>query len=397
MKITNVNYSDKTSGSSIAVERINEMLKKANIDSDILVFTSHAQKNQNLNQFSEYLRFFFKNVLKKILSKFFFIKYTYTINFGLLPSFFLKKINECKCDIVNLHWIGNEMLSINQIFKIKKLTIWTLHDMWPYTSVENYLETDDYFLKYVENKSKVDFFSKFVFKKKILKFKNIKALICTSRWQKKMCERSQIFKKAKKVLIPLPIDFNIWKPIPKEIAREKLHIPMEAKVIYYNLSHIYAKKRKGLDFVIQFLNNTNLKNLYFVSANCDSIGIKNPNVSHINFNNINNIKKKILLYSAADVLVSPSRLESFGQAVLEAQACGIPTVTFRNTGSEDITHHKKTGYKSIYLDQNDFDKGVEWCLSENFNRKMIINLTKKKFSFIKVGKQYKKFLNSINI
>lgn len=397
MKITNINYSDEISGSFIAVKRINKMLKKTNIDSDILVFKSHAKKNENLNQFSENLRIFFKNVLKKILSKFFFIKYTYTINFGLLPSLFLKKINECKCDIVNLHWIGNEMLSINQILKIKKLTIWTLHDMWPYTSVENYLETDDYFLKYVENNSKVDFFSKFIFKRKILKFKNIKALICTSRWQQKMCERSRIFKNAKKVLIPLPIDFNIWKPVPKEISREKLHIPMKAKVIYYNLSHIYAKKRKGLDFVIQFLNNTNLKNLYFVSTNCDSIEIKNSNVTHINFDKVNNMKKRILLYSAADVLLSPSRLESFGQAVLEAQACGIPAVTFRNTGSEDIIHHKKTGYISNYLDQNDFDKGIEWCLSENFNRKMIINVTKEKFSFIKVGKQYKNFLNSINI
>lgn len=400
MKITNVNYSDEPSGSSIAVERINKMLKNENIDSNILVFKSYMQskkKYQYLDKFDEDLRVFFKKMLKKILNKFFCIKYTYTINFGLVPSFFLKKINKYNCDIVNLHWIGNEILSINQIAKIKKPTIWTLHDMWPYTSVENYLETDDYFLKYIENKSKVDFFSKFIFKRKILKFKNIKALICTSKWQQKMCEKSQIFKNAKKVLIPLPIDFNTWKPVSKKIAREKLNIPIEAKVLYYNLSHVYAKKRKGFDFVIQFLKNTNLKNLYFVSTNCNSIEIKNPNVTHVNFDNIEDIKERILLYSAADALLSPSRLESFGQTVLEAQTCGIPSVTFRNTGSEDLIHHMKTGYTSNYLDQNDFNKGIEWCLSENFNRKMIIDLAKEKFSFSVVGKQYKEFLNNITL
>lgn len=402
MKIANINYSDEPSGSSIAVERIDHMLNHEDIDSDILVFKSNSKnqkilKYQNYNKFDENLRFFFKKILKKILHNLFFIKYPYTINFGLLPSSFLKEINSNNCDIVNLHWIGNEILSINQIAKIKKPVIWTLHDMWPYTTIENYLDTSDYLLKYIEKKSKLNFFSKFIFKKKIKKFKNIKALICTSKWQSKMCEKNQIFKNTEKVLIPLPIDFNVWKPVSKEIAREKLNIPMEAKVLYYNLSHVYAKKRKGFDFVIHFLQNTNLKNLYFVSTNCNSIEIKNPNVNHVNFDNVKDINERILLYSASDILLSPSRLESFGQTVLEAQACGIPSITFKNTGSEDIVHHMKTGYTCNYLDQDDFNKGIEWCLKQNFNRKTIIDLAKEKFSFSVIGNQYKKFLEKINL
>ena len=165
-------------------------------------------------------------------------------------------------------------------------------------------------------------------------------------------------------------------------------------MLYYNLSHVYAKKRKGFDFVIQFLKNTNLKNLYFVSTNCNSIEIKNPNVTHVNFDNIEDIKERILLYSAADVLLSPSRLESFGQTVLEAQTCGIPSVTFRNTGSEDLIHHMKTGYTSNYLDQNDFNKGIEYYFIENFNKKMIIDLAKEKFSF-GAALLLQEFLNNI--
>ena len=49
------------------------------------------------------------------------------------------------------------------------------------------------------------------------------------------------------------------------------------------------------------------------------------------------------------------------------------------------------------MKNNDFNKGIEWCLSENFNRKMIIDLAKEKFSFSVVGKQYKEFLNNITL
>ena len=399
MKITNINYSDEPSGSSIAVDRINNMLKNENIDSNILIFKSFNQKFNNgiLRNFDENLRIFFKKLLKKILHNFFSIKYKYTINFGLFPSRLLKKINNIDSDIINLHWIGNEILSIDQIANIKKPTIWTLHDMWPYSAVENYLDTSDYFLRYVENKSQLDFFSKFIFKKKIKKFKNIKAVICTSEWQEIMCKKSKIFQNAEKVLIPLPIDFSIWKPISKKLARKKLNIPDNVKIVYYNLSHIYAKKRKGFDFVTNFLENTKLKNLYFISTNCNSLQINNSNINHLNYNEIKEIEKRILLYSASDVLLSPSRLESFGQTVLEAQACGIPVVTFKNTGSNDIIHHLKTGYSCNYLDQNDFDKGIEWCLNENFTKETIINCAKKKFSFDVVGKKYKEFLKSIKI
>ena len=50
MKITNVNYSDEPSGSSIAVERINKMLKNENIDNiySYLNLTFKVKKNINI-------------------------------------------------------------------------------------------------------------------------------------------------------------------------------------------------------------------------------------------------------------------------------------------------------------------------------------------------------------
>ncbi len=45
-----------------------------------------------------------------------------------------------------------------------------------------------------------------------------------------------------------------------------------------------------------------------------------------------------------DLLLSASRIESFGRAVLEAQACGVPVLAVRTGGIPEIVRHGETGY-----------------------------------------------------
>jgi glycosyltransferase involved in cell wall biosynthesis len=48
-------------------------------------------------------------------------------------------------------------------------------------------------------------------------------------------------------------------------------------------------------------------------------------------------------YQKADVFVSMSRSESWGQMYLEAMACGVPIITTENVGSNEIIENGKTG------------------------------------------------------
>jgi D-inositol-3-phosphate glycosyltransferase len=69
-------------------------------------------------------------------------------------------------------------------------------------------------------------------------------------------------------------------------------------------------------------------------------------------------------YRAADVVLVPSRSESFGLVALEAAACGVPVVAAAVGGLRTLVHHGRTG---VLVDQRDpraFASAVEALLAD---------------------------------
>src|SRR5690606_22492649 len=52
-------------------------------------------------------------------------------------------VNSQKPDIVNLHWINGEMLSIRDIPRVNGKIVWTCHDMWPISGADHYDDLDN--------------------------------------------------------------------------------------------------------------------------------------------------------------------------------------------------------------------------------------------------------------
>jgi glycosyltransferase involved in cell wall biosynthesis len=49
-------------------------------------------------------------------------------------------------------------------------------------------------------------------------------------------------------------------------------------------------------------------------------------------------------YRGADLLLFPSRFDTFGCVVLEAMACGCPVLAYNCKGPKDIIEHGRDGY-----------------------------------------------------
>ena len=57
---------------------------------------------------------------------------------SIMPSTWVRHINNSDADIIHLHWTQNETISIKDLSKIKKPIVWTPQDMWAFCGAEHY-------------------------------------------------------------------------------------------------------------------------------------------------------------------------------------------------------------------------------------------------------------------
>ncbi len=50
------------------------------------------------------------------------------------------------------------------------------------------------------------------------------------------------------------------------------------------------------------------------------------------------------IYSSADLLLFPSRFDTFSCVVLESLSCGLPVVAYKTKGPKDIIIHEENGF-----------------------------------------------------
>ena len=302
--------------------------------------------------------------------------------------------------------MNNELLSIEQIGKIKKPIVWTFLDMWPMCGGEHYTNTSFYKDGYAKNNDKKNKslfdLNLYLWKKKMNYWSNKSInVVCISEWLKKKAQESQLFKNSKIYKINCDIDPDIWKPVDKKTARQILNLPKDKKLFLFVSTNGVNDLRKGFKFIDnslkKILEQRNDFELIVVGRNK---GIENKPYKFKIIDNISgqNTNELRLLYSACDILLAPSLMEAFGQVASEASSCGTPTIAFNDTGLSDIINHKKNGYLSKYLDQDDFTKGVEWLLSNIENENIVSNcleIFNEKFSNLTISKKYIEIYKSI--
>ena len=72
----------------------------------------------------------------------------------------------------------------------------------------------------------------------------------------------------------------------------------------------------------------------------------------------------MIAYSAADIFVSLTRMETQGLVLQESAACGIPMVAFNVGGVPDIVHDGVTGYLAQPESAEDLCKGMVALLKD---------------------------------
>lgn len=387
MKILHLNTFDNRGGAARAAYRIHTALIQAGVSSIMMV----GEKNSNDNSVIPYTVPFKEKKIsfaKKILSLDRNLNHVYR-SCNIFPSGIHKIINELDIDIVNLHWIGHELISIPEIRKIKKNIVWTLHDMWPFSGSEHYNLNK-------KNKISVD---NFIFKIKKIYWRKIEFhFISPSKWLSDSLYNSSIFHRKKCKIIPNCLDTDIFKPMEREKARNFFNIPLNKKIILFGASGGKNSYRKGYLYLKEAVEKISKDRK---DIECVVFGGKKDGIENINNIVIRNIGKVYddnelsLLYSAADVFVTPSVIDNLPNTIMEAMSCGTPCVGFAVGGITEMIDHEINGVLSEPFDTNSLSQGIDWIISNNERQSQLGEEARKKvinnYCRTIIAEQYKKY------
>lgn len=376
MKVIHLNYTDIKGGAGRAAYRIHRSLCDENIDSKMWVnkVYSNYQNIKGPSNLIEKSFVMIKFILMNSLIKNFGLSRTTMHSLSVLPSNWLNQINSSDADIVHLHWVQGEMISISDIGKIQKPIVWTLHDMWAFCGAEHYAKgyrwRDGYNL---DNKTAYESgfdFNRWTWLRKIKHWKTPMQIVTPSKWLYSCVKESKLMSNWPVSVIPNPIDNDYWKQLNKENARKQLNLPINVPLILFGAMDGNSDPRKGFDLLINALEylkkNSKISNLELVAfgQNKKQSLLKNNFSTHY-IGHINNDQKLRLLYNATDAVVIPSRQDNLPNIGVEAQSCATPVIAFDIGGLSDIVLHKQTGYLANPFNVRDLADGIVWVLENN--------------------------------
>jgi len=396
MKVLSFSFNDSRGGAAISANRIHTLVRSAGVDSKMVVarkFTNDLSIIGPKSIFRHVIQIV-KQKICQILIFIFFRKQESFISPSLFPSYWYKYINNTNIDLIHLHWINLEFISITDIAKINKPIIWTLHDMWAFSGSQHLVWNDSY-----EGKFQFDIFGKlisnldyWVWKRKMLAFSKNIIIVTPSNWLAKCARRSSVFKNNEIFVIPNPINTEEWKLIDKNTLREHYGFKQTEKLILFSSAENLKNYNKGFDLLIESLSKIPTRHNFKLLI----LGQSKPNwLINCSFEIVFLGKVKTTdhlnsIYRLIDFVVLPSRQENLSNVAIEALANQRPVIAFDYSGNSDIIQHGINGiliepYNTLSMSKGiidlllDTNKCFEFGLNgrnhiiNHFDNKIIVN------------------------
>lgn len=408
MRVFALNLSDSVGGAAKAAYRIHQAVRRIGIDSNLLV---HRKTLIDLHIIGpktnlEILFDRFRSGIGVLVARFIRTQNTDYHSPAIFPTFWSQELNRSNADIVHLHWIHGEMMSVNDLGSIEKPLVWTLHDMWAFSGAEHYSEA----LRWKEGYSQINRpknetgfdLNRWNWLRKRKAWRKPIQIVTPSQWLASCVKASALMCNWPVEVIPNPINVDQWTPEDKKQARNKLGLPQDVPLILFGAIGGAADPRKGFDLLQEALHQLSgrINGLELVvfgqAAPTQPVDLGFP-VHYLG--HLASEADMQMAYSAADALIAPSKQEVFGQTASEAHACGCPAVAFDGTGLADVIEHQKTGYLAKAGNVQDLANGITWVL-DSVSKSDTLNLAARKraiekFSYPVVAQQYQNIYSKV--
>jgi glycosyltransferase involved in cell wall biosynthesis len=285
-------------------------------------------------------------------------------------------------DILHIHWVNQGFLSLKSFLKLVKIKpiVWTLHDMWAFTGGCGYsmdcrrYENSCGRCPFLRVKTDNDI-SNLIWRKKEDIFRSGKIiLVCPSQWMADRAKESSLGKYSEIVMIPNPIDTDMYSPGDRLHARHQLNLNPEGIIYLFGAQNI-DDDRKGFHYLAESLKLMKNKNpdlskkitLVVFGATRSKNKFSDISVPVKYLGSVNEAEKLKLAYQASDYYVHCASTDNLPNTIAESLACGTPVIAF-NTGG--ISGLVRDGYNGFLADHVRYESLVECMIrsSESIDR-----------------------------
>ena len=382
MKVLQLNHSNINGGAARAAYRIHHALRSSGIDSQMLVndassgdWSVHGPGTKWAKAISR-LRPHLTTPLRNLLRT----DNPIIHSPAVVPSRWPERINASDADLVHLHWIQGEMLSIADISRIRKPIVWTFHDMWAFCGAEH-LAWDNRYCDGYRRDNRPDHESGFdlnrwTWQRKRKHWRRPLQIVCPSQWLADSARSSALMADWPVSVVPNAIDTDCWQPIDKHLARQLIGLPQDCQLLMFGALGGGSAHHKGFDLLLSALahlqSDSSLQSLQLVVVgqpapqSLPQLGFPVHYSGHLH----DDLSLRVF-YSAADAFVLPSRQDNLPNTGLEAHTCGTPVVAFNTGGVPDIVDDRVTGALAEPFEPSSLAAAIRWVLEDPHRRRQL--------------------------
>ncbi|MFI4861058.1 MAG: glycosyltransferase [Phycisphaerales bacterium JB063] len=359
LRVVHIGTADRVGGAARAQWRMHEALLGAGVDSRILC--GHQSVEDHRVDRVPAMRTLPAKALRKLAHK---AEWWTGREYHLLPwgRSFVQHPWVRRADVIHLHNLHGGFFPIKCLPRLARVAplVWSVHDLWP-TTAHCYFpqmtgcrcwtgesvcidpRQDDWYPLMRET-------SRWLWQRKREIVSNARpTMLAQSAFTGRWLGDAPLTRDRETVRIPYALDVDVFAPTEKAEARRLLGIQDDRPVAMFSAVSLSHERKGGAD-VLQAARAAAERlpeglTLLAVGASAEvletSVGAGKLRV--VALGQIDDDARLALAYSAADVFVGASKVETFGQVFSEASACGTPGVAYDTSGVADAVRDGETG------------------------------------------------------
>lgn len=372
MRVLHLSTHDIAGGAARAAYRVHQCLLHAGLDSRMFVRRKSSIDPTVLTRTDFWGRLYFQLLpaLDRLYGKRLKAHDKSQRSFNPAPTFSLRRIRPSQYDVVMIHFVGKGFLTPREVGRIDRPIVWLAHDMWSFSGAEHYSDNyqrfrEGYTAQNRPGNQRGADLDRRVWEAKRKHWKALRmTVIGPSRWMSELAKQSQLFANARHGVIPYPLNTSILRPQEKQAARRLFGLPADSKLLLFGAVGALKDQRKGYDLLLESLTKVRTPMELVVFGNRMDDRFDDVPVPCHPIGMLQDEHSLAMLYSAADVMAVPSRMDNLPQTVLESLACGTPCVAFDVGGMPDMIRHLENGYLASPYSTDDFATGIDWVVGD---------------------------------